>query len=100
MKKTQSLIVEVSLTFVVTLTMFVILNNFHLVHTLSFVFPVPIAVLVYRNRLRDGIIPAIVLIVAATLISTYFPQNSTNDYSFLRGLLVMTFSMIVGLLHA
>ncbi len=80
----------------ITLLLFMMFTLSHLEHGIAFIFPVPIAIFVIRYHLKDSILPAVIMIIGAALITHFLPLN---DGYFLRGLLVMTTCMALGIMH-
>lgn len=80
----------------ITLLLFMMFTLSHLEHGIAFIFPVPIAIFVIRYHVKDSIVPALIMIGCAALITHFLPLN---DGHYLRGLLVMTTSMSLGIFH-
>lgn len=87
---------ELIFSVVFTLVVFSALTFGHLEHGFEFLFPVPLAVFIIRHRVKDGIIPAIILIVLATLITHFLPLG---EGSWLRGFLIMITAVTIAFLH-
>ncbi len=88
--------VEMFQVVMITLLLFTMFTLSHLEHGIAFIFPVPIAIFVIRYHVKDSIIPALIMIGLASLITHFLPINESH---YLRGLLVMTTSMSLGILH-
>lgn len=95
-KKHSTYILELVLTILITAGLFALAAIPHLEHSLAFIFPVPLALFIIHNKIRDGIFPAIFLIICGTLITHYLPVGNSN---WIRGLLIMMASVFIGFLH-
>lgn len=87
---------DLSLVIILTLLMFAALTIPHLQHGVAFIFPVPLAVFIIRYEIKDGIIPALILILVAPFITHFLPIGGG---SWIRGLLMMTTAVTIGFLH-
>ncbi|MGI6735229.1 MAG: hypothetical protein ACOX3C_03495 [Bacilli bacterium] len=97
MKRTKLYYIEFSLIILFSLGLFALFAINHVQnHFTLLLIPVPIAVFIIRYKIKDGIIPAVILIVGASLMSHFF---SADPGSYLRGLLYMIAAMSVGFLH-
>ena len=65
-------------------------------HTLGFIFPVPLAVFIIRHKTKEGILPAIIMVLCAPVITHFLP---IGEGSFVRGLLIMSGAVTIGFLH-
>lgn len=96
MKKTKFYYFELGLVILITLGLYVFSTNFLLLHYIGFLDPVPLAVFIIRHKIKDGIFPAIFMILMGTLIGHFLP---VGQGSFMRGFLFMIYAMTVGFLH-
>ncbi len=85
-----------SLVILITLGLFAFSSNFFLLHYFAILGPVPLAVFIIRNRMKDGIFPAILMILVGTIIGYFLP---VGHGSLMRGFLFMIYSMSIGFLH-
>lgn len=87
---------ELIVVVMVTLLVFAALTALNLQHNVGFIFPVPLAVFIIRYRTRDGILPAIIMLIFAPLITHFLPFGGG---SWVRGLLMMLTAVTIGFLH-
>jgi len=95
-KKPTGYFFELSIVILLTLTLFAGLTIPHLQHGVSFIFPVPLAVFIIRHKVKDGIFPAILMIIMGALITHFLPVGAG---SWVRGFLIMLTAMTIGFLH-
>ena len=96
MQKKSTYYFELILVVLFTLITFAALTIPHLQHGVAFIFPVPLAIFIIRNRIKDGIIPAIILMIFAPLITHFLP---VGNGSWVRGFLIMMTAVTIGFLH-
>lgn len=95
-KSRSNYLFELIFTIFLTLILFTMLTIPHLQHSVGFIFPVPLAVFIIQHKVKDGIFPAIFMIVCAAIITHFLPLGGG---SYVRGLLLMTTAMTIGFLH-
>ena len=74
---------EMGQVILLTLVLFLMFTLSHLEHGIAFIFPVPIAIFVIRYHVKDSIIPALIMIACAAVITHFLPINeSLSPWSF------------------
>ncbi|MFA7449558.1 MAG: hypothetical protein WCY90_01930 [Bacilli bacterium] len=96
MKKNSGYYFELVVVVLVTLIVFTALTIPHLQHGVGFIFPVPLAIFIIRYRVKDGIIPALIMLFFAPIITHFLP---IGEGSWVRGLLMMLTAVTIGFLH-
>lgn len=96
MQKKSGYYFELVIVVLVTLIVFAALTIPNLQHGVGFIFPVPLAVFIIRHRTRDGIIPALIMLIVAPFITHFLPVGGG---SWVRGLLMMLTAVTIGFLH-
>lgn len=91
-KRKQAL--STSVMVAITLLFFTVVTFFTLEHTLAFITPVLLATIIIKYRVKDGIIPAIIMLIGGTLLS--FLLKPAYWY---HGLIFMIGAIVVGFLH-
>lgn len=83
-----------SITTVITLLFFTVATFFTLEHTLAFLTPVLLATIIIKYRVKDGIIPAIIMLIGGTLLAVWL-----KPAFWYHGLIFMIGAIVVGFLH-
>lgn len=96
MRKDSKYYFHLTMVVLFTLIAFAALTIPHLQHGVAFIFPVPLAVFIIRYRIKDGILPAIIMMIMAPLITHFLPVGAG---SWVRGVFMMLTAVTIGFLH-
>lgn len=96
MRKNSIYYFHFTIVVLLTLILFAALTIPHLQHGVAFIFPVPLAVFIIKYRIKDGIIPAIIMMAFAPIITHFLPVGGG---SWVRGALMMFVAVTIGFLH-
>lgn len=96
MRKDSKYYFHLTMVVLFTLIAFAALTIPHLQHGFAFIFPVPLAVFIIKYRIKDGILPAIILMIFAPIITHFLPVGGG---SWVRGVFMMLTAVTIGFLH-